>query len=41
MSGLGMQISKIFFWSVDHEKLLALINQQIADGRVLRLINSF
>jgi len=27
-----------FFGSVDHEKLLTLLNQRIADGRVLRLI---
>ena len=29
---------KDFFGSVDHEKLLTLVAQQIADGRVLRLI---
>ncbi len=29
---------KDFFGSVDHEKLLALVSQKIADGRVLRLI---
>jgi len=29
---------KDFFGSVDHEKLLTLVNQRIADGRVLRLI---
>jgi RNA-directed DNA polymerase len=31
---------KDFFGSVDHEKLLALVAQQIADGRVLRLIRA-
>src|SRR5271170_2153600 len=31
---------KDFFGSVDHEKLLALLAQQIADGRVLRLIKA-
>src|ERR1700682_5622262 len=29
-----------FFGSVDHEKLLALVAQRIADGRVLRLIRA-
>jgi RNA-directed DNA polymerase len=29
-----------FFGSVDHEKLLALVAQQVADGRVLRLIKA-
>jgi len=29
-----------FFGSVDHEKLLTLVAQQIADGRVLRLIKA-
>jgi RNA-directed DNA polymerase len=29
-----------FFGSVDHEKLLTLIGQQVADGRVLRLIRA-
>jgi len=29
---------KDFFGSVDHEKLLALVNQRVSDGRVLRLI---
>jgi len=29
---------KDFFGSVDHEKLLTLVNQQVADGRVLDLI---
>ena len=29
-----------FFGSVDHEKLLALVAQQVADGRVLRLISA-
>jgi len=29
-----------FFGSVDHEKLLTLVAQQIADGRVLRIIRS-
>jgi group II intron reverse transcriptase/maturase len=28
-----------FFGSVDHEKLLTLVNQRVADGRVLGLIN--
>jgi group II intron reverse transcriptase/maturase len=31
---------KDFFGSVEHEKLLALLAQQIADGRVLRLIKA-
>jgi group II intron reverse transcriptase/maturase len=31
---------KDFFGSVNHEKLLALVAQQIADGRVLRLIQA-
>jgi RNA-directed DNA polymerase len=31
---------KDFFGSVDHEKLLTLVSQQIADGRVLRLIEA-
>jgi len=31
---------KDFFGSVDHEKLLTLVSQQIADGRVLRLIRA-
>jgi RNA-directed DNA polymerase len=31
---------KDFFGSVDHEKLLTLVNQRVADGRVLRLIES-
>ena len=31
---------KNFFGSVDHEKLLTLVAQQIADGRVLRLIRA-
>ena len=31
---------KDFFGSVDHEKLLTLVGQQIADGRVLRLIRA-
>ena len=31
---------KDFFGSVDHEKLLTLLAQQIADGRVLRLIEA-
>jgi len=35
-----MQISEIFFGSVDHEKLLTLVAQRVADGRVLRLIKS-
>src|ERR1700741_2903202 len=29
-----------FFGSVDHEKLLTLLGQQVADGRVLRLIRA-
>src|SRR6195256_6675837 len=29
-----------FFGSVDHEKLLTLVAQQVADGRVLRLIKA-
>jgi RNA-directed DNA polymerase len=29
-----------FFGSVDHEKLLTLVAQQVADGRVLRLIDA-
>jgi len=32
---------KDFFGSVDHEKLLTLVAQRIADGRVLRLIGAF
>jgi group II intron reverse transcriptase/maturase len=32
---------KDFFGSVDHEKLLTLVAQRIADGRVLRLIRAF
>src|SRR5258708_18405746 len=31
---------KDFFGSVDHEKLLTLVAQRIADGRVLRLIEA-
>jgi RNA-directed DNA polymerase len=31
---------KDFFGSVDHEKLMTLINQRVSDGRVLRLIES-
>jgi group II intron reverse transcriptase/maturase len=31
---------KDFFGSVDHEKLLTLVAQQVADGRVLRLISA-
>jgi len=31
---------KDFFGSVDHEKLLMLVAQQVADGRVLRLIKA-
>ena len=31
---------KDFFGSVDHEKLLTLVNQRVSDGRVLRLIRS-
>jgi len=29
---------KDFFGSVDHEKLMALVNQRVSDGRVLRMI---
>ena len=29
-----------FFGSVDHEKLLTLVAQRVADGRVLRLIEA-
>lgn len=32
---------KDFFGSVDHDKLLALVNRCVADGRVLRLIRQF
>lgn len=32
---------KNFFGSVDHEKLLTLVNEQVADGRVLGLIRAF
>jgi len=32
---------KDFFGSVDHEKLLTLVAQRVADGRVLRLVRSF
>ena len=31
---------KDFFGSVDHEKLLLLVSQRVADGRVLRIIES-
>jgi RNA-directed DNA polymerase len=31
---------KDFFGSLDHEKLLTLVAQRIADGRVLRLIRA-
>lgn len=31
---------KDFFGTVDHEKLLTLVNQRVADGRVLRLIRA-
>jgi len=31
---------KDFFGSVNHEKLMTLVNQRVADGRVLRLIES-
>ncbi len=31
---------KDFFGSVDHAKLLVLVGQRIADGRVLRLIEA-
>jgi len=30
-----------FFGSVDHEKLMTLVNQRVSDGRVLRLIEKF
>ncbi len=30
-----------FFGSVEHEKLMTLVNQRVSDGRVLRLIESF
>ena len=39
-SGSWTQISEIFFGSVDHEKLLTLVAQRVADGRVLRLIEA-
>jgi len=32
---------KDFFGSVDHEKLLTLVNRRVADGRLLRLIRCF
>jgi RNA-directed DNA polymerase len=32
---------KDFFGSVDHEKLLTLVDRRVADGRVLRLIRRF
>jgi group II intron reverse transcriptase/maturase len=32
---------KDFFGSVDHDKLLALVNQRVSDGRVLGLIKQF
>jgi len=35
-----MRTSEIFFGSVDHEKLLTLVAQRVADGRVLRLIKA-
>ena len=35
-----MRISETFFGSVDHEKLLTLVAQRVADGRVLRLIKA-
>jgi group II intron reverse transcriptase/maturase len=31
---------KDFFGSVDHEKLITLVNQRVSDGRVLRIIKS-
>jgi RNA-directed DNA polymerase len=31
---------KDFFGSVDHEKLITLVAQRVADGRVLRLIRA-
>ena len=31
---------KDFFGSVDHEKLMTLVNQRVSDGRVLRIIES-
>ena len=39
-SGSSMRTSKDFFGSADHEKLLTLVAQQVADGRVLRLIEA-
>ena len=39
-SGLCDADLKDFFGSVDHEKLLALVTQRVADGRVLRLIEA-
>src|SRR5262249_43983640 len=39
-SGSWMRTSEIFFGSVDHEKLLTLVAQRVADGRVLRLIKA-
>src|ERR1700733_8443763 len=38
--GIGDADLKDFFGSVDHEKLLTLLAQRIADGRVLRLIEA-
>lgn len=32
---------KDFFGSADHKKLMELLNQRVADGRVLRLLESF
>jgi retron-type reverse transcriptase len=34
------QLRRDFFGSVDHEKLLTLVAQRVADGRVLRLIQA-
>ena len=39
-SGSWTRDLKDFFGSVDHEKLLTLVAQRIADGRVLRLIRA-
>ena len=39
-SGSWTPILKDFFGSVDHEKLLTLVAQRVADGRVLRLIKA-
>src|SRR3990172_6633964 len=39
-SGSWTQTSRIFFGSVDYAKLLTLVAQRVADGRVLRLIEA-